>query len=1018
MNEQDLSPVGEVPLSLDHLLEHRAWLWGLARGLTRDDATADDLAQDVWLATLEHPPAGAARPWLARVLGNRRRQGLRSSARRRAREEGAARGEATRPTDELAERAELQRRLAQAVLALDPPQREVVLRRYFGGERLAQIARSAGLPESTVRNRLHRARERLRSDLDRDHGGRRGAWVALLARWERDDVAIAAGGGTSLGLVASAVVAVGLAFVGGRVLVHRSGPEWPGSRAEAVLEVEPVDVGQVGPRSEALASVEASEPGRASTRVEPSASPSIGSGPVPSYRIQVLDLDGQRLGGAWVRWRSGASSGEAIADERGLASIPEDAPAAAYLRVRAGAEDYFAVEVDTQLRGASPSDGALEIRLPACTRVFGFVRDRETGLPVPDAAVGFNPPLRHGQDPIVWTRTDAEGRFELDGVPERTRIGFEVNSHDFAPTTLVTLAHLSPVEVLLERGEPVRVRAVDLQSGPPIESARFEDRGRGLELPRCAADGVLRARALPQSALFSRGASFDLGVSAPGWCPVRLDYAFESVPADAVLDVPLLRSSAIEGALVDEAGAPVAGALVRFHSKFSSSIQAGFLRSGVGERWLEQVPDDWRIGHEGDGRGWTGEDGRFRLDGLCPVALEPRVVAKAEGFADARLELASMPPPGGSLDVELVMSPRAGVDVSGRLLLNGEGVRGRAWWRAGEASGVQETGPDGRFEFTGVPPGPVAFSAVPHDYRYRPDGFTATREVELAAEAPPEEVVLEVVVPMSSVRGRVEGPGAEPLAGLSVFARAGRWSGRCASAPDGTFVLDVPMASAPLRVSATRAYERQSIEGVLPGSEGLVLRFGPTGQLRIGVTTRETGQPPSHWKLVRRAGETHGYEEVRARPGDEHGRASLELPAGPCDLAIVDRSGRTAPRFLFGLDVSRDGVLELEEVLEPSVELELRFEGDAASGTLGFLLEEHLADGRDEQVLLDDLEFGLDWLPTSVRYFRFDGEGRAVVRGLGPGRFRVLTVEGEGRLEPARIDVVEGGPPQTLRRVR
>ena len=49
------------------LLTHASFLRGLARALVVDDARADDLVQETWLAAVGRPPVGqfTARSWLA-----------------------------------------------------------------------------------------------------------------------------------------------------------------------------------------------------------------------------------------------------------------------------------------------------------------------------------------------------------------------------------------------------------------------------------------------------------------------------------------------------------------------------------------------------------------------------------------------------------------------------------------------------------------------------------------------------------------------------------------------------------------------------------------------------------------------------------------------------------------------------------------------------------------------------------------------------------------------------------------
>lgn len=118
---------------LDELLAHAGWARALARSLVRDPNAADDLVQRAWLAALEERPASGLplRAWLAGVLRNLVRVDRRAHARRVAREALAARPEGVQHAfdDEFA----LQRRLADAVRALDEPQRSTVWARYYEG---------------------------------------------------------------------------------------------------------------------------------------------------------------------------------------------------------------------------------------------------------------------------------------------------------------------------------------------------------------------------------------------------------------------------------------------------------------------------------------------------------------------------------------------------------------------------------------------------------------------------------------------------------------------------------------------------------------------------------------------------------------------------------------------------------------------------------------------------------------------------------------------------------------------
>jgi DNA-directed RNA polymerase specialized sigma24 family protein len=60
------------PLSPDLLLEHAAFLRGLARSLVLDESRADDVVQEAYMAALRRPPPPRVRlrAWLAAVTRN------------------------------------------------------------------------------------------------------------------------------------------------------------------------------------------------------------------------------------------------------------------------------------------------------------------------------------------------------------------------------------------------------------------------------------------------------------------------------------------------------------------------------------------------------------------------------------------------------------------------------------------------------------------------------------------------------------------------------------------------------------------------------------------------------------------------------------------------------------------------------------------------------------------------------------------------------------------------------------
>lgn len=171
----------------------------LAAALAGDGVGADDLAQEVWLRLLQVHGAPVRRPaaWLRALLKNAARNLRRADARRRGRDGAVARPEqdpAPGPFD-LAEYEERRAQLVAAVASLPPAQRAVLIARYWEGMEPADLARRTGASAAAVRQRLHRALQTLRTQLDARTGDRR-AWLLPLLSAGRAPIAAANATGT------------------------------------------------------------------------------------------------------------------------------------------------------------------------------------------------------------------------------------------------------------------------------------------------------------------------------------------------------------------------------------------------------------------------------------------------------------------------------------------------------------------------------------------------------------------------------------------------------------------------------------------------------------------------------------------------------------------------------------------------------------------------------------------------------------------------------------------------------
>jgi RNA polymerase sigma factor (sigma-70 family) len=203
-------PKAHKRLDPDVLLREVDSIRSLARSLVFDESVADDLVQETVLAALTpgKSPQGDLKAWLRKVLKYRLCAEQRGDRRRKRREEKTARGEALPSPEAAVERAEIVRKLTLAVFDLKEPFRTTVILRYFEELEPNEIAVQLAVRPSTVRSRLKRGLDTLRTRLDAKHGGR-AAWVlaviALLgARARAMDIAARrscadSGGALSLG---------------------------------------------------------------------------------------------------------------------------------------------------------------------------------------------------------------------------------------------------------------------------------------------------------------------------------------------------------------------------------------------------------------------------------------------------------------------------------------------------------------------------------------------------------------------------------------------------------------------------------------------------------------------------------------------------------------------------------------------------------------------------------------------------------------------------------------------------
>jgi len=276
-------------MTVSSLLTDPDWLRPLAFRLAGPD-DADDALQHAWIAHRAHAASVRdTRSWLGTVVANFSRRRRRDEARRRQHEQThAASRKTTAPaTDELVARMELQRRVAEAVLALAEPYRSTLLAHCLDGRTTKQIAEQTGEPWATVRSRLARGIEQLRATLRAEHEDWRDRMAYAVfgvpsARLGRAPRAVGVAAGVAA-LVLSSAAAVGVW-------------SWATAPDVALRQPDSAPVATAPPAGSATAS-------ERTATAPPAVAEPADSAPAPrtvAYAGQLLDPRGEPLAGVGV----------------------------------------------------------------------------------------------------------------------------------------------------------------------------------------------------------------------------------------------------------------------------------------------------------------------------------------------------------------------------------------------------------------------------------------------------------------------------------------------------------------------------------------------------------------------------------------------------------------------------------------------------------------------------------------------------------------------------------------------
>jgi RNA polymerase sigma-70 factor (ECF subfamily) len=155
---------------------HYAQVYRTAAAITRDNAVAEDIAQDCFLKLHQYAHridvSLPLTPWLYRVTVNLSYTWISRRQKRRISLEALVdhlMSPSWHAPDQLAENREVQHSVRQAISELPFNQRVVIVLHYLSALSLDEISTILDCPVGTVKSRLYYARENLRRRLDDSH---------------------------------------------------------------------------------------------------------------------------------------------------------------------------------------------------------------------------------------------------------------------------------------------------------------------------------------------------------------------------------------------------------------------------------------------------------------------------------------------------------------------------------------------------------------------------------------------------------------------------------------------------------------------------------------------------------------------------------------------------------------------------------------------------------------------------------------------------------------------------------
>lgn len=623
------------PVAFEALLVlHGPMVLGVCRRHLRDPHDVDDAFQATFLVLVRRVNAlrglDQLGPWLHGVAFRVASRARVTAARRRERERDspAARVESVDPAAGL-EGEELRRALDAEIDRLPEKYRRPVVLCYLEGRSHAEAARRLRASEGSVRGRLDRARERLRSRLARrglaPAAGLPAAWLSTETATAAVPASLLAATASSLaGLVAAGAITTSMARVvslAERTLHMMTLSKMKAAAAALLATVAVTLVAWVSaatltqdedqpPAATAEKKTESQRRTVNAVRAESPQAKAKGR----TLEIRVVDRQtGRPIPGVNLRIGIDRKRIDATTDETGryvITDLPITLNGLVVWAKKPGLVPTVVNWREEALEGRIPSRFTLPME-PGTT-IGGGVRDEE-GRPIAGATVYLRADCGRGEGAVVTdlfeypAHTDAQGRWRCDLIPAgsdcvSTRLVHPdfVSDRSYGDTPVPPIARLrdQTAVMVMKRGATL-FGTIHNASGKPIAGARVKlgtDRWGSPQPPSTTTDVEGRYQFHVQPG--SQVVTVQAGDYAPDLKPVP------AIQGRTQVDFQLEPARSLHGLVLDPQGRPIAGARV--------------------------VADTWR-GYRTleDSRATTDADGRFRWDGAPADEVLVDVVHRA-----------------------------------------------------------------------------------------------------------------------------------------------------------------------------------------------------------------------------------------------------------------------------------------------------------------------------------------------------------------------------------------------------